>query len=91
MAVEAPRDVGPPAREILWLGGERPERHDVESLSERLARPDGFLWIDIPECDESTAQFPGSVFGFHELALRDRLEPTHVPERLRYLLTLREA
>ena len=66
--------------EILWLGADSFERHETGNLEQVLARPDGFLWIDIPYCDESTAQFLGKMFGFHQLALRDCLEPTHVPK-----------
>ena len=45
-----------------------------------LAREDGFVWVDVPECDERATRLLSEVFGFHSLALRDCLERSLLPK-----------
>ena len=68
------------ATQVRWVSATSVEEHgwaDVESL---LARPEGFVWIDLVECDEPGAQRLGDLFGFHGLALRDVLDRSHLPK-----------
>ena len=64
--------------ELFWLAGDRFERRDLEELSALLAREDGFLWLDAPECDEATTKALAEVFRFHPLAMRDCRERSHI-------------
>jgi Mg2+ and Co2+ transporter CorA len=64
--------------ELFWLAGERIERRALEELPGLLAREDGFLWLDAPECDEATTKVLGEVFRFHPLAVRDCRERSHI-------------
>jgi Mg2+ and Co2+ transporter CorA len=45
-----------------------------------LDREDGFVWVDIPECDEAALRTMATVLRFHPLAIRDCRERTHVPK-----------
>lgn len=53
---------------------------DDADLGRLLSREDGWLWLDIPELDEQTAQRLGDVFGFHPRAVQDTLHRNHVPK-----------
>src|SRR5438034_10136156 len=67
------------ATQVRWVSATSVEEHrwaDVESL---LARREGFVWIDLVECDEPGAKRLGDLFGFHGLALRDVLDRSHLP------------
>ena len=50
---------------------------DVPAL---LERDDGFVWVDIPSCDDEKAKALAERFGFHALALRDVMERSHLPK-----------
>ena len=54
-------------------------RHSVDDLPELLARDGGFVWVDIPDCDEADAEVLTGVFGCHPLAVRDCVERNRVP------------
>jgi Mg2+ and Co2+ transporter CorA len=54
--------------------------HPVEGLAALLARDDGLVWVDIPECDEEAAQVLREVFGFHPLAVQACIERNAVPK-----------
>jgi Mg2+ and Co2+ transporter CorA len=56
----------------LWfVHPEAAQRHDLAELPGLLKRSDGFVWLDIPECDEAAAEVLKQVFEFHPLAVRD--------------------
>ena len=55
------------------------ESYPVEKLDDLLARPDGFVWVDIPPEDPAAVQVLSEVFGFHRLAVRDSVERNRVP------------
>jgi magnesium transporter len=65
------------ARWISPSGIEACQWADVPSL---LERDDGFVWVDVPSCDEAKAQALAERFGFHSLAVRDVLERSHLPK-----------
>jgi Mg2+ and Co2+ transporter CorA len=64
--------------ELFWLGGDRVERRAPLELPALLAREDGFVWLDAPECDEATTKTLAEVFRFHPLAVRDCRERSHI-------------
>jgi len=53
--------------------------HRVDELPALLARPDGFVWVDIPACDEEAVRVLIDVFGCHPLAVRDCAQRNRVP------------
>jgi magnesium transporter len=82
MATEAaaPAARNPEAVVVRWIsnsGAEAQAWPDVERL---LSQPDGFVWIDLPSCDEVTADGLSKLFGFHGLAIRDLLDRSHLPK-----------
>jgi Mg2+ and Co2+ transporter CorA len=64
--------------ELFWLADGRFERRAPEELETLLAREDGFLWLDAPECDEPATKALAEVFRFHPLAVRDCRERSHI-------------
>jgi magnesium transporter len=61
------------------------ERHEVAEIADLLARPTGFVWVDIPNCDEQAVQVLSEVFRFHPLAVKDCVERNRVPKMHAYL------
>jgi Mg2+ and Co2+ transporter CorA len=56
----------------LWLVRDgKATRHDVQELPALLASEDGFVWLDIPECDDHAADLLENVFRFHPMAVVD--------------------
>jgi magnesium transporter len=56
------------------------EQHPVGELERLLARDHGFVWVDIPSCDEEAARVLLEVFGFHPLAIQACVERNAVPK-----------
>jgi Mg2+ and Co2+ transporter CorA len=63
--------------DVYWLSDAGAERQDVAALPSLLVREDGFVWVDIPECDEAASRVLADVFGFHPLAIKHCRERTH--------------
>ena len=59
-------------------------RHDVGDLAELLQRPTGFVWLDIPHCDDKAVRVLTEVFAFHPLAIKDCVERNRVPKMHAY-------
>ena len=55
------------------------ERHSVADIASLLARHDGFLWLDLPECREDEARLLATAFGCHPMAIQACRERNHVP------------
>ena len=66
--------------DVYWLAGGGVERCATADLPALLARPDGFVWVDIPACAEQDVRELREAFGFHSLALRDCCERNLVPK-----------
>lgn len=66
--------------DIHWISSGGVEQRDSAELAALLAKNDGFVWVDLPECDAHNAEMLADIFGFHPLAVRDCLERTHVPK-----------
>ncbi len=57
--------------------------HTVADLDRLLAEEIGFVWVDIPHCDDEAVRVLSDTFGFHHLAVlgcrsRNRVPKTHV-------------
>ncbi len=66
--------------DVLWVSEDGLDRRTEEDLPALMARDDGFVWVDLPSCDEDAARVLGETFGFHPMALRDCLRRSHVPK-----------
>jgi magnesium transporter len=66
--------------EVLFVSEEGIQQHPVEDLTGLLARDDGLVWVDIPNCDEAAARVLAEVFDFHPLAIRACVERNAVPK-----------
>jgi magnesium transporter len=56
------------------------QQHPIGELEQLLDRDHGFVWIDIPVCDEEAARVLSEVFGFHPLAIGACMERNAVPK-----------
>jgi Mg2+ and Co2+ transporter CorA len=56
------------------------ESHTIEDVPSLLHNEDGFLWIDIRECDTAATTFLTEIFHFHPLAIQACREPSHLPK-----------
>ena len=56
------------------------EDRSPDELPALLRRDTGFIWVDIPSCDEDSSRALLDVFGFHPLAVRDCVERNRVPK-----------
>jgi Mg2+ and Co2+ transporter CorA len=50
------------------------EQYPAASLESLLAGDEGFVWVDIPGCDDAATDVLAKTFGFHPLAVRDCVE-----------------
>ena len=57
--------------DVRWISPTAVEEHDAKDIESLLSRSDGFLWVDIPHCDERAASVLTEVFGFHPLGVRE--------------------
>jgi Mg2+ and Co2+ transporter CorA len=60
------------------------EPRPAGELADLLARPAGFVWVDIPRCDDEAVRVLSEVFGFHRLAVKDCVERNRVPKMHAY-------
>jgi magnesium transporter len=65
---------------VRWISSGAAEQRTVDDLGALLDREDGFVWVDIPAVDREAERVLAEVFRFHPLAVRDCLEPGHVPK-----------
>jgi magnesium transporter len=66
--------------QVRWISDGGVAEHGIAELESLLGRDDGFVWLDIPSCDEDTARHLSELFHFHPLAVRDVLERKHIPK-----------
>ena len=66
--------------EVFWLAGGAAQQREVAEIGALLARDDGLLWVDIPECDAEALRVLSEVFRFHPLAIRDCVQRSHIPK-----------
>ena len=60
--------------DVRFVSDDGIQQHPVGELEQLLARDDGFVWVDIPICDEQAAQVLRKVFGFPPLDVRTCVE-----------------
>jgi magnesium transporter len=65
---------------VRLLSGGRAEQHPLSELELLVARQEGLVWVDIPECDDEAVRVLSEVFGFHPLAVRDCAQRNDVPK-----------
>ena len=65
--------------DILFVRPTVVERCTAEDLPRLLARDDGFLWVDVPDCREDDAHLLVDAFHFHPMAVQACLARNHVP------------
>jgi Mg2+ and Co2+ transporter CorA len=58
--------------------------HGVDDLPGLLTRTDGFVWVDIAECDSAAVKVLSGVFKFHRMAVQDCAERNRVPKMHAY-------
>jgi magnesium transporter len=66
--------------DVRFVSDEGIQQHPVGDLERLLARDDGFVWVDIPSCDEEAARVLSEVFGSHPLDVRACIERNAVPK-----------
>jgi magnesium transporter len=57
--------------DLWYLTPDSAQRCPVDDLPDLLKRTDGFVWLDVADCDDEAAELLGTVFGFHPIALQD--------------------
>ena len=65
---------------VVWVDGGSgvSERVGAEDLVGLLARDDGWVWVDVPDPDDSTAELLTEHFGIHPKAATDALARNHI-------------
>jgi magnesium transporter len=66
--------------DVRFVSDEGIQQHPVGELERLLARDHGFVWVDIPSCDQEAARVLSEVFGFHPLAIQACIERNAVPK-----------
>ena len=66
--------------DVRFVSDDGIQQHPVGELEQLLARDHGFVWVDIPICDEEAARVLSEVFGFHPLAIQACIERNAVPK-----------
>jgi magnesium transporter len=67
------------AMELRWISADGVRMHDVSELADLRARTDGFLWLDIPEWNDTAEEILTAGFGFHPMAIHETKERNHIP------------
>ena len=60
------------------------DERPIGELADLLAGPAGFVWVDIPCCDDEAVRVLTEVFKFHPLAVKDCVERNRVPKMHAY-------
>ena len=66
--------------EVRLIADQSIEDRSPDELAALLRRDTGFIWVDIPSCDDDGSRALLEVFGFHPLAVRDCVERNRVPK-----------
>ena len=66
--------------DVLLVTGAGVDHQPVEALEGLLRRDDGFVWVDVPTCDDAAMRVLSDVFKLHPRAVRDCLERNRVPK-----------
>ena len=66
--------------DVRWISAAGVEDRPESDLPALLARDDGFIWVDIPLCDERAATVLSEVFHFHSLGVRECQHQATLPK-----------
>ncbi|HEU5056334.1 MAG TPA: magnesium transporter CorA family protein [Kofleriaceae bacterium] len=66
--------------DVRWITADAVEDRPESELPALLARSDGFVWVDIPACDERAAALLSDVFNFHPLGVRECQQHATLPK-----------
>jgi magnesium transporter len=69
---------------VRWISPDGSEYRTWTQVTGLLDKPGGFVWIDLPTCDEAMADRLAQQFGFHGLAIQDVLDRSHLPKMRAY-------
>jgi magnesium transporter len=64
--------------DLRWITPAGLDHRPLDDLDDLLVRADGFVWLDVPVCDDGAAALLTSAFGFHPLAINDCRESVPV-------------
>lgn len=70
--------------QVRFVSASGVENCDPDDLPALVARPDGLVWVDVPEWDEKVEKTLAGSFKLHPLALRDCAIRNRVPKVHRY-------
>lgn len=62
-----------------WVGPDGLEEHLPADVADLLARPDGFVWVDVPELDDTAETLLREEFHAHPMVLKACRERNFVP------------
>lgn len=65
---------------VYWISSAGIEQRQAHELKSLLAHNEGFVWIDLPICDEQATRALAEIFGFHSRAVQACHERTHIPK-----------
>jgi magnesium transporter len=66
--------------DVWLLTADGIERRPVDELAVLLDRPDGVVWVDVPDPDDAAVRVLNDVFGFHHQAVHDCAVRNQVPK-----------
>lgn len=66
--------------QLRYITADGVRDHGIDELSELLSRPDGVVWLDIPEWNERAGTLLAETFCFHPMAIRDCAQRNRVPK-----------
>ena len=64
---------------LRWIDPNGVSNHDLAELPALRQRPDGFLWLDIPEWSDEAEALLARGFAFHPLAISESRNRNHIP------------
>lgn len=65
---------------ITWISPQGITRHAPEALTGLLARTDGFLWLDLPACDDRMAETLERLMRFHHHGVTECRNRSPIPK-----------
>src|SRR4051812_12662958 len=66
--------------DVRWISPAGIETHTEADLPKLLTRSDGFVWVDIAQCDAHAATVLTDVFHFHPLSVRECQDRVPLPK-----------
>jgi magnesium transporter len=67
------------AMKLRWIDSNGVHNHDLTELGDLRRRPDGFLWLDVPEWNDEAEALLTNEFYFHSMAITESRNRNHVP------------